>query len=145
VLGRAPTDVEIAEESGLPLAQVEGVRRAARAVTSLDRPLGEEGGETLRGVIPAEEGAEPFEEVHVSLLGTALRAAAGALPELERQVIELRYFEEPPLSLICDRTEARRHPRAGEATRGVSARPPLARAGAAVPAGDGRSRPGGQP
>jgi len=100
-LGRAPTDVEIAEESGLPLAQVEGVRRAARAVTSLDRPLGEEGGETLGALIPAEEEAEPFEELHVSLLGTALRAAAAALPELERKVIELRYLTEPPLSLTA--------------------------------------------
>jgi RNA polymerase primary sigma factor len=100
-LGRAPTDVEIAEESGLDLAQVEGVRRAARVVTSLDRPVGEEGGETLGGLIPAEEEAGPFEELHVSLLGTALREATRALPELERQVIELRYLEEPPLTLFA--------------------------------------------
>ena len=57
---------------------MDGVRRAARAVTSLDRPLGEEGGETLGSLIPAGEEADAFEEVHVSLLGAALRAAAGA-------------------------------------------------------------------
>jgi RNA polymerase primary sigma factor len=70
-------------------------------VTSLDRPVGEEGGETLGGLIPAEEEAGPFEELHVSLLGTALREATRALPELERQVIELRYLEEPPLTLFA--------------------------------------------
>jgi RNA polymerase primary sigma factor len=100
-LGRNPTDEEIAEETELPLAQVDGVRRAARAVTSLDRPLGEDGGETLGSLIPAEEGAEAFEELDVSLLGEALRRAAQALPELERQVIELRYLAEPPLALTA--------------------------------------------
>jgi RNA polymerase primary sigma factor len=98
-LGCSPTDAEIAEETGLPLAQVDGVRRAARAVTSLDRPLGEEGGETLGSLIPAGEGADAFEEAHVSLLGAALRAAAKALPEAERRVIELRYLAEPPMAL----------------------------------------------
>ncbi len=99
VLGRSPTDAEIAEETGLLLAQVDGVRRAARAVTSLDRPIGEEGDETLGALVAADKPAEAFEEMDVSLLGEALRAAVGALPDFERQVIELRYLSDPPLSL----------------------------------------------
>jgi RNA polymerase primary sigma factor len=100
-LGRIPTDAEIAEEIDLPLAQVEGVRRAARAVTSLDRPLGEDGDETLGALVPAEETEEAFEDVHVSLIGDVLREAVAALAEPERQVIELRYLHDPPLSLAA--------------------------------------------
>src|SRR5919201_2788224 len=41
-LGRQPTDQEVAKRSKLPLKQVREVRAAARAVTSLDKPIGEE-------------------------------------------------------------------------------------------------------
>ncbi|HUP33210.1 MAG TPA: sigma-70 family RNA polymerase sigma factor [Gaiellaceae bacterium] len=99
-LGRAPSDEEIAEETGLSLAQVRGTRDAARAITSLDRPIGEEEGATLAALLPAEEAEAGFEEVDVSLLGAALRAAVQSLPEPERQVLELRYgLDGPPLSL----------------------------------------------
>jgi RNA polymerase primary sigma factor len=98
-LGRTPTDEEIAREANLPLQQVTDLRLAGRAVTSLDRPIGEGEDTTLAALLPAEEAEEAFEEVHVSLLGEALRAAVHALPDLERQVVELRYLGEPPLSL----------------------------------------------
>src|SRR5436190_20834418 len=41
-LERAPTDEEIAQRAKLPLKQVREVRGAARAVASLDRPVGED-------------------------------------------------------------------------------------------------------
>ena len=41
-LGRTPTEEEIAEKAKLPLKQVREVRKAARAVTSLDKPVGED-------------------------------------------------------------------------------------------------------
>src|ERR671917_1258817 len=42
-LGREPTDDEIARAAELASEQVEEVRQAARTITSLDRPVGEEG------------------------------------------------------------------------------------------------------
>ncbi|MCZ7587304.1 MAG: hypothetical protein M5U27_00265 [Gaiella sp.] len=39
--GRPPTDAEIARDLGLRQAEVERVRHAARAVASLDQPVGE--------------------------------------------------------------------------------------------------------
>ena len=39
-LGRPPTEEEVAKHAKLPLKQVREVRQAARAVTSLDRPVG---------------------------------------------------------------------------------------------------------
>src|SRR5437588_1301998 len=43
-LGREPTDEEIAQEAELSVAEVAEARQAARVVTSLDRPVGEEEG-----------------------------------------------------------------------------------------------------
>ncbi|MDH4102642.1 MAG: sigma-70 family RNA polymerase sigma factor [Thermoleophilia bacterium] len=98
-LGRTPTDEEIAEETGLRLDQIDDTRRAARTVTSLDRPIGEEGEETLVALLPGEEGEEAFEQLHVSLLAETLRSAVRALPDLERRVVELRYLEDPPVGV----------------------------------------------
>jgi RNA polymerase primary sigma factor len=42
-LERPPTDQELAKKAKLPLKQLREVRNAARAVASLDRPVGEEG------------------------------------------------------------------------------------------------------
>jgi RNA polymerase primary sigma factor len=89
-LGREPTDEEIAALAELPLTQVVEVREAARTVTSLDRPVGEEGetalGELLQGGAPPVE-----EEVEVSLSEQLLRRTIEELPEPERNVIRLRY------------------------------------------------------
>ncbi|MEA2375375.1 MAG: polymerase primary sigma factor, partial [Thermoleophilaceae bacterium] len=41
-LGREPTDEEIAEEAEISVDDIEELRDAARAVTSLDRPIGDE-------------------------------------------------------------------------------------------------------
>src|SRR6266576_1058848 len=89
-LERDPTDEEIAEKSKLSLKHVKEVRAAARAVTSLDRPIGAEG-DTSFGDLIAGENAEPSEEVHVSLAEDTVRTAVETLPERERDVVKLRY------------------------------------------------------
>jgi RNA polymerase primary sigma factor len=89
-LGREPTDEEIASEAELPLDQVEEVRDAARTVTSLDRPVGEEGDTALGDLL--EGGAPPVDqEVEVSLSEELLRRTIEELPETEREVIRLRF------------------------------------------------------
>src|SRR5687768_15092559 len=79
-LGRAPTEEELAKAAKLPLKQVLEVRQAARAVTSLDRPLGEENSGSL-GEMTAGESPSPEEEVTVSLSMDTLRRAVAELPE----------------------------------------------------------------
>jgi RNA polymerase primary sigma factor len=88
-LGRAPTDEELAKAAKLPLKQVRDVRGAARAVTSLDRPVADS--ETSFGELLAGEEAGPEEEVTVSLDMEVLRRAVAELPERERYVVKLRY------------------------------------------------------
>jgi RNA polymerase primary sigma factor len=89
-LGRQPTDEEIADQAKLPLKQLREVREAARAITSLDRPIGSESDAAL-GDLFASDQAEPEEELTVSLEQDVLRRAVSQLPEREQQVVKRRY------------------------------------------------------
>jgi RNA polymerase primary sigma factor len=89
-LGRAPEEQEVAKAAKLPLKQVREVREAARAVTSLDRPVGEEG-DTSYGELIAGDEPSPEETLHVSLEQETLRRALRQLPDRERDVLKLRY------------------------------------------------------
>ena len=89
-LGRPPTEEEVAKAAKLPLKQVREVRQAARAVTSLDKPIGSEGDSTFGDLFKDEHG-EFEEEVHVSLEQETLHRVLEKLPERERDVLTLRY------------------------------------------------------
>jgi RNA polymerase primary sigma factor len=89
-LGRPPTEEEVAKHAKLPLKQVREVRSAARAVTSLDRPIGDEGDAAL-GDLFASEQPPPEEEISVSLEQSLLHRALADLPDREREVLKLRY------------------------------------------------------
>jgi len=89
-LGRDPTDEEIAKAAELEVREVRETRDAARVVTSLDRPVGEEEETTLGSLLPSEERG-PEEEVEIGLREDALRSALERLPEQEREVVRLRY------------------------------------------------------
>jgi RNA polymerase primary sigma factor len=89
-LGRPPTEEEIAEQAKLPLKQVIEVRQAARAVTSLDKPVGADEGAALGEIMPGEA-VGPEEEVTVSLGLDTLHEAVAKLPEGERDVVKMRY------------------------------------------------------
>ena len=89
-LERTPTDEEIAEESKLPVKQVREVRNAARAVASLDKPIGSEGDASLADVV-AVDPKGPEQEVHMSLEHDALHRAIAQLPTRERKVVKLRF------------------------------------------------------
>jgi RNA polymerase primary sigma factor len=100
-LERQPTDEEVAKKAKLSLKHVRETRAAARAVASLDKPLGDEG-DTAFGDIVATDKSDVEEEVVVGLSEHLLRAAVSKLPEREQQVIKLRYGlngEQDPKSL----------------------------------------------
>jgi len=89
-LGRQPTDEEIAQQAKLPLKQLREVREAARAITSLDRPIGSEN-DSAFGDLFASDQAAPEEELTVSLEQDVLRRAVAQLPEREQEVVKRRY------------------------------------------------------
>src|SRR6188508_1728497 len=65
-LDRAPTDAEIAKEAGIEVDELLALRDAARTVTSLDRPLGEEDDAAFGDLLPSDQPA-PEDVVHISL------------------------------------------------------------------------------
>ncbi|MBA2475164.1 MAG: sigma-70 family RNA polymerase sigma factor [Actinobacteria bacterium] len=89
-LERSPTDHELAKASKLSVKHVREVRQAARAVTSLDRPIGEEG-DTSMGDLVAGHAPPVDEQVEVSLQEEALHRALETLPKRDRDVLKLRY------------------------------------------------------
>jgi RNA polymerase primary sigma factor len=89
-LGRQPTEEEIAKQAKLPLKQLREVREAARAITSLDRPLGAES-DAAFGDLFASDQAQPEEELTVSLEQDVLRRAVSQLPDREQEVLKRRY------------------------------------------------------
>jgi RNA polymerase primary sigma factor len=89
-LGREPTFEEIAEATGLDVAQVSESAAAPRVAASLDRPVGEEEETTLGALLPAGT-ADVGEEVHLSLEHAHIRRVVAQMGEPERSVIRLRY------------------------------------------------------
>jgi RNA polymerase primary sigma factor len=89
-LERAPTDEEVAEQAKLPIKQVREVRAAARAVASLDRPVGDDDSATYGDLFASDE-RSPDEQVELELTEKALHEAVADLSEREQQILNLRY------------------------------------------------------
>ena len=100
-LGRQPTDQELAKAAKLPVKQVREVKQAARAVTSLDRPIGDDDSSSFGDLFAADQ-ADTEEEIEISLREETLHKAIADLPEREQRVLKLRYGmngDRDPMSL----------------------------------------------
>jgi RNA polymerase primary sigma factor len=89
-LERMPTDEEIAKRAEISLHELRETREFSRTVTSLERPVGEEGDTELGDLLPSDA-PEPVEEVEIGLRQEAVHRALENLSEQEQQVIRLRY------------------------------------------------------
>jgi RNA polymerase primary sigma factor len=100
-LGREPLPEEIAEELDMTTDEVREIQRMAQLPVSLEKPIGEEEDSSLGDFVPDEQAESPLETASLSLRREDIEAALGALPERERQVIELRFGlnGEPPRTL----------------------------------------------
>ena len=90
-LGRPPTDEEIADAAKVSLKHLKEVRQAARAVTSLDKPLGEDNDASIGDLVPARPGRRRGRGRAQPRPRTTLHRALDDLPEREREVLRLRY------------------------------------------------------
>jgi RNA polymerase sigma factor (sigma-70 family) len=91
IVGREPTDGEVAEALGLEVARLRELRLAGREVTSLDRTVGEDGDATLGDLVPDDDAVDPMEIATAGVARDELIAALAHLHDRERGVIELRY------------------------------------------------------
>ena len=92
-LPSAPSDEQIAGEAGVSIQHVVAIHEAGRAVTSLDRPIGE--GEATFGDLMATRGPGPAEQTAVILDRETLGHALSELPEDEQMVLTMRYGMAP--------------------------------------------------
>jgi RNA polymerase primary sigma factor len=90
-LGREPEPAEIAKEMQVSVREVRDILRVAQMPVSLEKPVGDEDESELGDFVADETTEEPFETATESLQREDIQRALDALPQRERQVIELRY------------------------------------------------------
>jgi len=89
-LGREPTLEELAQETGLPIDQVEEVRHQRAALVSLDQQIGEDGDTALGDLLPSDAEV-PEETAWDNERERIVHRAISQLPETERKVLTLRF------------------------------------------------------
>jgi RNA polymerase primary sigma factor len=90
-LGREPRPDEIATELDTTVREVRDVLRMAQQPISLEKPIGEEEDSELGDLVEDQTAESPFELAADHLRRENLRRALAALPEREREVIEMRF------------------------------------------------------
>jgi RNA polymerase primary sigma factor len=90
-LGREPRPDEIAEELEMTTEEVREILRMSQLPISLEKPIGEEEESELGDFVEDQTAESPFDTATLSLRREDVEHALSALPERERQVIELRF------------------------------------------------------
>ena len=90
-LGREPTPEEIAAELETTAREVRDVLRMAQQPISLEKPVGEEDDSELGDFVEDQTAESPFELASEHLRRENLCRALAALPEREREVIQMRF------------------------------------------------------
>jgi RNA polymerase primary sigma factor len=90
-LGREPLTAEIARDVGLPLEEVEQIRRTAQTPVSLEKPVGDEEESEFGHFITDESEPLPDEAAEITLRKETLEKILSTLSHRERRVLELRY------------------------------------------------------
>jgi RNA polymerase primary sigma factor len=90
-MGREPEPAEIAEELKITIREVRDILRVAQMPISLEKPVGDEEESELGDFVADDRTEEPFDTATERLQREDIQKALDALPERERQVIELRY------------------------------------------------------
>jgi RNA polymerase primary sigma factor len=90
-LGREPRPDEIAQELEMTTEEVREILRMSQLPISLEKPIGEEEESELGDFVEDESAESPFDTATLSLRREDVEHALSALPQRERQVIELRF------------------------------------------------------
>ncbi|HKP88629.1 MAG TPA: RNA polymerase sigma factor RpoD, partial [Thermoleophilaceae bacterium] len=90
-LGREPTPDEIAAQLDCTVREVKDIQRLAQLPISLEKPIGEEEDSELGDFVEDETADSPFEQAIENLRRENVRKALDALPDREREVIEMRF------------------------------------------------------
>jgi RNA polymerase primary sigma factor len=90
-LGREPEAEEIAAELEWTTQNVRDILRISQLPISLEKPIGDEDDSELGDFVADETGESPFETASENLQREDVARVLSALPQREREVLELRY------------------------------------------------------
>lgn len=91
LLGREPTDVEVAAELGITAREVAAMRVAYIRPASLDAPIGDDDSNRLADIIRDENAASPYEDLEVKTVNQMLVDLVGRLQPREASVLRFRF------------------------------------------------------
>mgnify|MGYP003335974150 CR=1 FL=1 len=90
-LGREPTDIELAEEMGIPRAKVAQLREVGIRPASLNAPIGDEDATEFGEIVGDENAATPFEILRDHTMRTEVREILKELDAREMEFITARF------------------------------------------------------
>jgi RNA polymerase primary sigma factor len=102
VLGREPTDEEIAERLGWAAQRVKSVKNVAREPISLETPIGEEEDSLLGDFIEDKDVENPASQTAFTLLQEQLGSVLSTLPAREQEVLKMRFGLDDGYSLTLE-------------------------------------------
>src|SRR6184192_4046728 len=91
VLGREPTDEELAAEVGFSVARVNQLRRAAVRPTSLEAPIGDDETNRVADVVKDEDADTPYEQLEEKTNSALVHEMIGTLDAREQAILRQRF------------------------------------------------------
>ncbi len=89
--GRNPTDAELSELSGVPLAKVQLLTQAMRGVESIDAPIGDDEDATRLDFVKGDDADDPQKRFLRTAMEEEIKRSLNELQPREAQVLRLRY------------------------------------------------------
>jgi RNA polymerase primary sigma factor len=102
VLGREPTDEEVATRLGWSVSRVKSVKNVAREPISLETPVGEEEDSLLGDFIEDKDVKSPASQTAFMLLQDQLQDVLYTRPPREQEVLKMRFGLEDGYSLTLE-------------------------------------------
>jgi RNA polymerase primary sigma factor len=91
ILGREPTDEELAEDIGISAARVSQLRMAAVRPASLDAPIGDEESNNFAEVVQDENAFSPYEQLEEKTVTNMLQEMVETLEPREAMILRYRF------------------------------------------------------
>jgi RNA polymerase primary sigma factor len=102
ILGREPTDEEVADRLGWSVMRVKSVKNVAREPISLETPIGEEEDSLLGDFIEDKDVENPASQTAFTILQEQLQGVLETLPPREQEVLKMRFGLEDGYSLTLE-------------------------------------------
>src|ERR1700719_35930 len=91
ILGREPSDEELAEEMGISVMRVGQMRTAAIRPASLDAPIGDEDSNNFAEVVQDENAETPYEQLEEKTVTNMLKEMVKTLDPREATILRARF------------------------------------------------------